>query len=167
MAKNKPSGQNTRAARRAATPEDKSLAALPRAESPTAQRPSLLVERANAGVQKKKKENKKISRAQRLRQQKGMERAEAVLDQLEIKKAKSNNRAKTVKTRRAEWEDTNRNASAFAALQQHNADEDDDEDEDGKMTEDTPQTKPRVNAFATPVEPAADSAPLDEDDEIS
>ncbi|OQE31697.1 hypothetical protein PENSTE_c001G08246 [Penicillium steckii] len=167
MAKNKPSGQNTRAARRAATPEDKSLAALPRAESPTAQRPSLLAERANAGVQKKKKENKKISRAQRMRQQKGMERAEAVLDQLEIKKSRSDKRAINIKTRRAEWEDTNRNASAFAALQQNNADEDDDEDDD-KMTEDTPQTKPRVNAFATPVEPAAaDSAPLDEDDEIS
>lgn len=94
------SGQNTRAARRAATPEDKSLAALPRAESPTAQRPSLLAERANAGVQKKKKENKKISRAQRMRQQKGMERAEAVLDQLEIKKSRSDKRAINIKTRR-------------------------------------------------------------------
>lgn len=93
---------NTRAARRAASPSldvDKSLTTLPRAESPTIQRPSVLADRANAGIQKKQKQ-KKMSRAQRLRQQKGMERAEAVLDQLEIKKTKSVNRAKSVKARR-------------------------------------------------------------------
>jgi hypothetical protein len=79
---------------------DKSLTSLPRAESSTAQRPSLLVDRATAGVQKKKNQGKKLTKAQRLRQQKGMDRAEAVLDQLEIKKAKSFNRVKTIKERR-------------------------------------------------------------------
>jgi hypothetical protein len=51
-------------------------------------------------VSKKQSKPKAKSRAQRLRQQKGMERAEAVLDQKEIKLAKSNNRAKVVKNRR-------------------------------------------------------------------
>lgn len=93
---------NSRAARRAASPSldvDKSLTSLPRAESPTVRRPSILSDRRNSGIQKKQKQ-KKLSRAQRLRQQKGMDRAEAVLDQLEIKKAKSISRAKTVKDRR-------------------------------------------------------------------
>lgn len=93
---------NTRAARRTASPSldvDKSLTTLPRAESPTVQRRSILADRANAGIQKKQKQ-KKLSRAQRLRQQKGADRAEAVMDQLEIKKAKSVNRAKSIKARR-------------------------------------------------------------------
>ncbi|KAJ5966154.1 hypothetical protein N7481_012868 [Penicillium waksmanii] len=169
MAKSRPAGQNTRAARRAATPEDKSIAALPRADSPTTSRPSLMADRANIGVSKKKKNNSKITRAQRLRQQKGLERAEAVSDQLQIKKSKSLVRAKAIKTRSAEWEDTNRTASAFAALQQDDEDEEDEEDdEDAAMAEDKPQQKPRANVFATPTElEDADPAPVDEDDEIT
>lgn len=73
---------------------------MPRAESPSAERPSILAERANAGIQKKQKKDTKLSKAQRLRQQKGMDRAEAVLDQLEIKKAKSLARGKVVNARR-------------------------------------------------------------------
>ncbi|CAI7582253.1 unnamed protein product [Penicillium pancosmium] len=166
MAKSRPAGQNTRAARRAATPEDKSIAALPRADSPTTSRPSLLADRANIGVSKKKKNNSKITRAQRLRQQKGLERAEAVSDQLLLKRSKSIVKAKAIKTRSAEWEDTNRTASAFAALQQD--DEDDEDDEDDGMAEDKPQQKPRANAFEAPAElEDADPAPVDEDDEIT
>lgn len=94
--------QNTRAARRATSPSvnvDKSLTSLPRAESPTAQRPSVLADRASAGVQKRQKQ-KRQTRSQRLRQEKGMDRAEAVLDQMEIKKNKSLDRARNIKTRR-------------------------------------------------------------------
>jgi vacuolar-type H+-ATPase subunit I/STV1 len=93
----------SRAARRAASPSldlDKSLTSLPRAESPTEQKPSVLADRANSGIQKKQKKNDKVSRAQRLRQQKGMDRAEAVMDQLEIKKAKSFARARVIDSRR-------------------------------------------------------------------
>lgn len=93
---------NTRAARRATSPSldvDRSLTNLPRAESPTVQRHSILADRATSGVQKRQKQ-KKMSRAQRLRQQKGMERAEAVFEKLETKKAKSVNRAKNIKARR-------------------------------------------------------------------
>ncbi|CAG8034611.1 unnamed protein product [Penicillium salamii] len=134
----------SRAARRAASPSmdlDKSVTSLPRAESPSTQGPAVLADRANAGVMKKqKKKNDKVSRAQRLRQQKGMDRAEAVLDQLEIKKAKSFARARVVDGRRADWEETNRKASAFAALQ-NNDNDDEDEEGDDSMAEDAAPAK--------------------------
>lgn len=94
--------KHSRAARRAASPSldlDKSLASAPRVEEPR-QRDSVLADRANAGVMKKSSKPKAKTRAQKLRQQKGMERAEAVLDQMEIKVSKSLNRGKTVKARR-------------------------------------------------------------------
>jgi hypothetical protein len=58
-----------------------------------------LTDRRNSGIQKKQKQ-KKMSKAQRTRHQKGMDRAEAVMDQMEIKKAKSFGRAKVIKDRR-------------------------------------------------------------------
>ncbi|KAJ5328337.1 hypothetical protein N7452_008727 [Penicillium brevicompactum] len=171
----------SRAARRAASPSmdlDKSVTSLPRAESPTAQGPAVLADRANAGVMKKqKKKNDKVSRAQRLRQQKGMDRAEAVLDQLEIKKAKSFARARVVDGRRADWDETNRKASAFATLQQNDVDEEDDEDDDA-MAEDAPPAKAPAarNVFEmddeepeTPATngPTDDPAAAEEADEIT
>lgn len=72
----------------------------PRAESTVIQRDSILSERANAGVTKKQSKPKSLSRAQRERQQKGMERAEMVTDQLEKKVNKSLGRGKAVKARR-------------------------------------------------------------------
>ncbi|KAK4863039.1 hypothetical protein LT330_010621 [Penicillium expansum] len=173
MAKSKNS-QRSRAARRAASPSldlDKSVTSLPRAESPTTTRPSVLADRATSGIQKKQKKNDKVSRAQRLRQQKGMDRAEAVMDQLEIKKAKSLARGKTVNSRRADWEDTNRKTLAFSALQQDDDDEDDEDDE--AMGEDSAPTTIAVakNVFQIAIEdsnPAIDdSTTVDEADEIT
>ncbi|KAJ5152174.1 hypothetical protein N7492_010469 [Penicillium capsulatum] len=172
MAKNKPKAPNTRAARRAASPSldvDKSLTSLPRAESSNAQRPSILADRANAGIQKKQS-LKRQSRAQRLRQQKGMDRAEAVLDRLEIKKNKSLDRARNIKSRRGDWEDMNKKTSKFAALEQD--DESDDNDGDEAMTESTTQPQTPANPFASSSNVASnpvanDPAPVDEDDEIT
>ncbi|CAG8903845.1 unnamed protein product [Penicillium egyptiacum] len=174
MAKSKNQSQRSRAARRAASPSldlDKSVTSLPRAESPTTTRPSVLADRATSGIQKKQKKNDKISRAQRIRQQKGMDRAEAVMDQLEIKKAKSLARGKAVNSRRADWEDTNRKTLAFTALQQDD-DEEDDEDDDA-MAEDSAPSKVAVtnNVFQIATEgpnPATDdSGTVDEIDEIT
>ncbi|KAJ5745854.1 hypothetical protein N7520_011036 [Penicillium odoratum] len=166
MAKSKPRVSNTRAARRAASPVDRSLESAPRAESPSAERPSVLSERRSSGIQKKQAQ-KKMSRAQRLRQQKGMDRAEAVLDQLEIKKSKSITRGKTVKARSAEWEELNKKALAFAALQQAN-DEDDDDDDNDSMTEDTAPVQAKPNPFAAhSIDVVADPETVDEDDQIT
>ncbi|KAJ5546498.1 hypothetical protein N7494_004083 [Penicillium frequentans] len=166
MAKSKPRVSNTRAARRAASPVDRSLDAAPRVEEEV-ERPSVLAERRSSGIQKKQAQ-KKLSRAQRLRQQKGMDRAEAVLDQLQIKKAKSLTRGKVVKARSAEWEDLNKKAQAFAALQQNDEDEDDDDDENDAMKEDTAPTKPKQNPFASASnDMVEDPATVDEDDQIT
>ncbi|KAJ5399915.1 hypothetical protein PENPOL_c001G03341 [Penicillium polonicum] len=174
MAKSKSQSQRSRAARRAESPSldlDKSVTSLPRAESPTTTRPSVLADRATSGIQKKQKKNDKVSRAQRLRQQKGMDRAEAVMDQLEIKKAKSLARGKTVNSRRADWEDTNRKTLAFNALPQDDDDEDDEDDE--AMAEDSAPSKIPVaqNVFEIAAEdhnPAIDdSTTIDEADEIT
>ncbi|KAG0161276.1 hypothetical protein PDIDSM_8810 [Penicillium digitatum] len=148
MAKSKNQSQRSRAARRAASP---SLDLRP--------------------LTKKQKKNDKLSRAQRLRQQKGMDRAEAVMDQLEIKKCKSVARGKTVNSRRADWEDTNRKTLAFSALQQDNDEEDDEDDE--VMAEDSAPTTITVanNVFQIATEgsnPAIDdSTTVDEADEIT
>ncbi|KAJ5894241.1 Ribosome biogenesis protein Alb1 [Penicillium taxi] len=186
MAKNKPKA-NSRAARRAESPSlnvDRSLTTVPRAESPTAEHPSVLTDRRNSGIQKKQK-GKKLSRAQRLRQQKGMDRAEAVMDQLEIKKAKSFVRAKAVDARRGDWEDLNRKAAALLAAQQAQAkakaeaeaeaevkevhDRDGDEDMDGDTTPFVGAVNPfesqPTNAASNPVTETPMLA--DEDDDIT
>ncbi|KAJ5629857.1 hypothetical protein N7528_003514 [Penicillium herquei] len=168
MAKSKPNA-NTRAARRAASPSlelDRSLRSAPRAESPAAERPSVLAERRSSGIQKKQK-GKNLTRAQRLRQQKGMDRAEAVLDQLEIKKAKSVSRAKNVKARAADWEALNTKALAFAALQKDN-EADDDEDDDAMDAEtEAVQSKPNPFVSQSTNAGAEDPAPTDDYDEIT
>lgn len=95
--------KHSRAARRAASPSldvDKSLMALPRAEETSLPRESILADRGNAGVTKKQAKPRNKSRAQRQKQQKGIERAESVMDQMEKKLSNSVSRAKTVKARR-------------------------------------------------------------------
>ncbi|RAK95259.1 Alb1 domain-containing protein [Aspergillus ibericus CBS 121593] len=141
MAKSRPQSKHSRAARRAASPSlevDKSITSLPRAQETTVQRESILSERANAGITKKQSKSKAKTRAQRLRQQKGVERAEAVVDQMEKKVTKSVGRAKAVKARRADWEDLNRKSkSMFQAL---NDEAEDDMDDD--MMADAAPSKP-------------------------
>jgi transposase len=94
---------HSRAARRENSPSvdvDKSLKSLPRPEQSNLNASTSLSDRINAGISKKKSASKAKSRAQRLRQQKGIERAEALFDQLEIRKTKSLGRAKKINARR-------------------------------------------------------------------
>ncbi|KAL3441589.1 Alb1-domain-containing protein [Aspergillus insuetus] len=168
MAKARPQSKHSRAARRAASPSvdlDKSLASLPRAEKTELHRESILSDRANAGVSKKSSKPKAKSRAQRLRQQKGMERAEAVLDQQEIKLAKSNNRAKVVKNRRADWNDLNVKAAKFDLLA---AAENDDDDAMADASAAPVKSKRETRSTHVTQTPVVDEhAPIDEDDEIT
>jgi Alb1 len=92
---------HSRAARRETSPSDanKSLESVPRVETP--KKPSgVLAAQSSAGISKKKSKTKALTRAQRLRQQKGVERAENVVDQLENKVAKSITKAKAIDARR-------------------------------------------------------------------
>ncbi|KAL4901666.1 hypothetical protein BDW74DRAFT_72205 [Aspergillus multicolor] len=166
MAKARTQSKHSRAARRAASPSvdlDKSLANLPRPEDTPLPRESVLADRAKAGVTKKQSKPKALSRAQRARQQKGLERAEAVMDQHEIKLAKSNNRAKAVKNRRADWSDLNGKASKFAALA-----EADNGDDDAMVDVPAASSKPKTRSAQVTQNPVVDEhTPIDEDEEIT
>ncbi|KAL4887286.1 Alb1-domain-containing protein [Aspergillus karnatakaensis] len=168
MAKSRPQSKHSRAARRAASPSldlDKSLASLPRAEKTELHRESILTDRANAGVTKKQSKPRAKSRAQRQRQQKGMEKAEAILDQLEKKVAGSVTRAKAVKSRAADWSDLNEKASKFAALAEANND-----DDNAMVDASTAHTSSKPKTRSAPVTQNSvvdEHAPIDEDDEIT
>ncbi|EEQ89940.2 uncharacterized protein BDCG_05060 [Blastomyces dermatitidis ER-3] len=124
----------SRAVKRAVSPTDESLLkSLPRAEPIPTFKPHVLSAQHNAGITKKSK-SKQLTRAQRRRQEKGMERAEFVMDKTEKKIAKSLGKGRVVKERRATWEEMNRKAlAALGKLVSGGGDEDNAEvmDEDG------------------------------------
>ncbi|KAK5709638.1 hypothetical protein LTS12_028065 [Elasticomyces elasticus] len=168
MAKAKAQSRHSRAARRDVSPSvdvDKSLRSAPRAESTVIQRESVLSERANSGVTKKQPKAKALSKAQRQRQQKGMEKAEMVVDQLEKKVDRSLTRGKSVKARRADWEDLNRKNAKLEALRQL-AEGDDPDDSMADVSAASKSTKPESQPTTqNPV--AEDHAGADEDEEIT
>jgi hypothetical protein len=97
----------SRAAKRAASPSidtDKSLKDIDRTDIGP-----VLHSRHNAGVVKKKK-SKPLKRGQRARMEKGLSRAEAVMDQMEKKVEGSQARSKRRRDRRALWEEVNDDA---------------------------------------------------------
>ena len=61
----------------------------------------------NAGVSKQRKKSKPLTRQQRMRQQKGIEKADAITGKLEKKVQDSRTRGKRLQARRIEWEDLN------------------------------------------------------------
>ncbi|KAF7586035.1 hypothetical protein BBP40_009652 [Aspergillus hancockii] len=172
MAKLRVQSKHSRAARRAASPSldvDKSLTSLPRAQETTLQRDSVLSDRANAGVSKKQSKPKAMSRVQRARQQKGIERAEMVLDQLEKKVEKSVKREKNVKARRGDWEDLN--CKSTVTMFQNLKDEADDNGDDDAMVDASVAPK-KSRQQSQPTHVAQNSmteehAGIDVDDDIS
>lgn len=109
---------HSRAARRAASPSlnlDKSAkpshttrdSASP--SRPTQINPHALAAKDAGIIKKQKKSN--MTRGQRLRQQKGLERAADNMDKLEIKRLKSVGKGKVVKERAKGWEDINGDGS--------------------------------------------------------
>ncbi|KAF1938493.1 hypothetical protein EJ02DRAFT_383596 [Clathrospora elynae] len=112
--KKRPVTIHSRAARRAASPSinlDKSAKPTHTTrDSASPSRPSKVNPHAlkakDAGIQKKQKKGT-MTRAQRLRYQKGLERGEENMDQLELKRMKSVGREKKIKERAKGWEDVN------------------------------------------------------------
>lgn len=95
----------SRAARRATSPSlntDKSIKEAPRATDAT----PVLAPYHGAGIHKKIK-NKRLSRAQRVRHSRGMQRGQEVQDQLQAKVADAKSRLRQRQGRRALWEDIN------------------------------------------------------------
>ena len=102
---------HSRAHRRNASPPPKDLAVkapTSTAEEETDYKP-WLHSAQNAGVSKKKKK-KQMSRQQKARQAKAMEKADANMDKLATKVKDSKARGRRVQARRAEWEELNGDA---------------------------------------------------------
>jgi hypothetical protein len=122
---------HSRAAKRASSPSidtDKSLKDVkPPAESLNF-RPSILAIHQGAGVTKKQKHGRKsvLSSKAKRRQERGLDRAEAVMDKNEKKIEKSRGRARTVQERSKAWDELNRKMvakkarEAAMALEQEN-----------------------------------------------
>jgi hypothetical protein len=104
---------HSRAARRAASPSidlDKTILKKTTRDSASPSRPSQAKPHAlaaqNAGIQKKAKKGN-MTRAQRLRHQKGLERAADNFDKMELKVVKSLGKERNIKERSKGWEDVN------------------------------------------------------------
>ncbi|KAG9191269.1 hypothetical protein G6011_09357 [Alternaria panax] len=134
--KKRPVTIHSRAARRAASPSlnlDKSAQkpANTTRDSASPSRPSQANPHAlkakDAGIQKKQKNATKMTRAQWLRYQKGLERAEENMDKLEKKRAKSVGKSKKIVERAKGWEDVNgdgtKKSKKQVALEQLEAEE--------------------------------------------
>ncbi|EUC49984.1 hypothetical protein COCMIDRAFT_32773 [Bipolaris oryzae ATCC 44560] len=107
---------HSRAARRATSPSlSLPLSAQPSThttrDSTSPSRPSTLNPHAlaalDAGIQKRQKKTSNMTRAQRLRHQKGLERAEENMDKLANKRLKSAGKGRKVVERAKGWEDIN------------------------------------------------------------
>ena len=111
---------HSRAAKRASSPSidlDKSLKNVKLPTDSKGHRPSVLAIHQGAGVTKKSKNGRKsvLSTKAKRRQEKGLDRAEAVMDKKEKKIEKSRGRAKNVQDRARAWEDLNNKLSTRKA----------------------------------------------------
>ncbi|KAF2838124.1 hypothetical protein M501DRAFT_1004970 [Patellaria atrata CBS 101060] len=115
--KNKNPSLHSRAARRASSPSlntDKSLKNIP---LPANTKQTFTLNKAhNASIPKRKKQ-KQLTRQQRLRREKGIERAEVIGERLEVKREKSGKREKRVKERSREWEVVNGKGGGAATIE--------------------------------------------------
>ena len=114
---------HSRAAKRASSPGidlDKSLKDIKPPAKPKSQRPSILAVHQGAGVTKKSKNGRKtvLSARAKRRQEKGLDRAEAVMDKKEKRVEKSKDRARTVQDRAKAWEDLNKKMLAQKAKEE-------------------------------------------------
>jgi hypothetical protein len=135
---------HSRAAKRASSPSidtDKSLKDVkPPAES-LSFRPSILAIHQGAGVTKKQKHGRKsvLSSKAKQRQERGLDRAEAVMDKNEKKIERSRGRARTVQERSKAWDELNRKMvakkarEATLALEKENWVDEGNEEEDEEI----------------------------------
>lgn len=172
----------SRAAKRASSPGidlDKSLKDLKPPQDVKKQRPSVLAIHQGAGVTKKKNGRKSVLSAKaKRRQEKGMDRAEAVMDKTEIKVQKSKGRARTVQERAKDWNELNKKILAQKAKEEALALEKEKEkenwvDEEGDDVEDmeaeeTSPAEAETEAMVTETMDAktiAESVPLPQPDD--
>ncbi|EAQ86566.1 hypothetical protein CHGG_07819 [Chaetomium globosum CBS 148.51] len=106
---------HSRAARRATSPgidTDKSLKQVRPPQESIDRRPAVLAARQEGGVTKKAKTGRKavLSTRARRRQERSMDKAEAIMDRTAVKVQKSKGHARVIHGRRKTWEEVNREA---------------------------------------------------------
>jgi hypothetical protein len=161
---------HSRAAKRASSPSidtDKSLKNVKLPTESKSHRPSILAVHQSAGVSKKSKHGRKsvLSAKAKRRQERGMDRAEVVMDKIEKKVEKSKGKARTVQERAKAWEDLNKNVLATKAqtggsLEKENLDDEDDMLNDAEISDATAGELP-VAAQSIPL-----PEPIEDDNEI-
>lgn len=170
---------HSRAARRATSPSidtDKSLKnAQPPPESLNI-RPAVLAAHHGGGVTKKTKRKSQLSHKARLRQERNLERAEAVAERTALKVQRSKGQARVIQARKKTWDELNREilgreAAAAAAKKDSKDPEGDaavaafyadtDQDMDGGAEEDIGG---EAAAAEKPSNPAP--APVEDEEEI-
>lgn len=172
---------HSRAARRATSPSidtDKSLKTVRPPAASLNQRPSVLGLHQNAGVSKKASRGRKAVRSTRARRrhERGLERAEEIVDRTANKIAKSKRAASHIAERKKAWEDVNGSvgknkvgsSNMFAGLAAATGGDDEEDDEedgweddeggDDEMADAAPAAPKTTAAVAPP-------APGDDDDE--
>lgn len=185
---------HSRAARRATSPSintDKSLKDVELPSESHNQRPAVLGLHQNAGVTKKSKRGRKsvLSTRARARHERGLEKAEAIVDRTATKVQKSKYSASKVETRKKTWDEINsaagkigkKGTNMFAGLEGgENGDDGDEEEEEDKkngwedvkeLDDEMAEAEPVVGAnkagasssdFPKPAAPP----PVDEDEDI-
>ncbi|KAK3899930.1 Alb1-domain-containing protein [Staphylotrichum tortipilum] len=106
---------HSRAARRATSPSidtDKSLKQARTPQDSVDRRPAVLAAHHASGVSKKAKSGRKavLSSRARRRQEKSMDRAEAIMDRTAVKVQKSKGHARVIHSRRKTWDEVNKEA---------------------------------------------------------
>ncbi|TQS35901.1 hypothetical protein Golomagni_03664 [Golovinomyces magnicellulatus] len=112
---------HSRAAKRASSPGinlDKSLKEIKPPSSSQKIRPSILLDRRSAGIMKKSKGGRKavLSAKVKRRQEKGLDRAVAVMDRTIKKVERSKDKAKIGQERSMKWEDLNKKMAFQTAI---------------------------------------------------
>ncbi|TGO54122.1 hypothetical protein BCON_0112g00170 [Botryotinia convoluta] len=156
----------SRAAKRASSPSidtDKSLKNV-KAPAETVYNPQILSPHQGAGVSKKKSGRQLSSKAKK-RQNKGMDRAEAVMDRTSTKIEKSKYRGRNVQERAKTWEALNKKAqeAVQAAMDKENEENEENEvsEEEKDVDVKDDQSQGEIEMDGTSVAPAAlQSAPL-------
>lgn len=170
---------HSRAARRATSPSintDKSLKDVQPPPESLNQRPSVLGLHQNAGVTKKSKRGRKavLSTRARKRHERGLERAEEIVDRTAVKVQKSKRSASNIAERKKAWDDVNGsvdkvsgNSNKFAGLAMGDDDQVEGEGEesvqelDDEMQNDAPAASRAPHVAAAAIAPP----PHDDDDD--
>jgi len=165
---------HSRAAKRASSPSIDTDKSLKNVKPPTEvknHRPSILAVHQGAGVSKKSKNGRKsvLSAKAKRRQEKGLDKAEAVMDKKEKKVEKSKGRARTVQERAKAWDDLNKKTLAKKAREEALEKENWTDEEDREAMDEDAEAEKITADESMDAELIAQSVPLpepEEDDEI-